>query len=55
MEDDSASESSKNLKLPEGISHRMRNLFYINADLNCELNEWLDQTVDVSNEEEIYV
>jgi hypothetical protein len=55
MENEPASESSKVLKLPEGISHRMRNLFYINADIQGELNEWLDQSVDIASEEESYV
>ena len=55
IEDELVSENSKVLKLPEGISHRIRNLFYINADLHGELSEWLDQTIDITNEEEIYV
>jgi hypothetical protein len=35
--------SSKTIEWPVGISHRINNLFLLNADLNCELDEWLGQ------------
>jgi hypothetical protein len=33
---------------PEGISHRVRNLFLLNADLHGELSKWLGETTTAS-------
>lgn len=46
------SRSSKSIELPDGISHRVNNLFLLNADLNHELPEWLGhkETLDVKEE-----
>lgn len=45
--------SSKSIKLPDGISHRVRNFFLLNADLNCELHVWLGQNEALNVREEL--
>jgi hypothetical protein len=40
-EDGAEAEVAQRIPLPEGISHRVRNLFLLNLDLSSELGKWL--------------
>ena len=41
----------QSIPLPEGISHRVRNLFFFNLDLMGELNDWLYESIEEAGEE----
>lgn len=41
----------QSIPLPEGISHRVRNLFFFNLDLLGELNDWLYESIEEAGEE----
>lgn len=44
--------SSNNILWPEGISHRVRNLFLLNADLHGDISKWLSKApVEVTGDE----
>lgn len=45
-EDGAESEIEQGVPLPDGISHRVRNLFFLNLDLSDELNTWLGKPSD---------
>ena len=39
------------IPLPEGISRRVRNLFFLNLDLCNELSNWLGKPTEIDGEE----
>jgi len=45
-EDGAEAEVAQVIPLPEGISHRVRNLFLLNLDLCSELGKWLTGPTD---------
>jgi hypothetical protein len=45
-EDGAEAEVARVIPLPEGISHRVRNLFLLNLDLRGELDAWLTGSTD---------
>ena len=45
-EDGAEDEVAQTIPLPEGISHRVRNLFLLNLDLRSELGKWLTVPTD---------
>ena len=45
-EDGAEDEAAQIIPLPEGISHRIRNLFLLNLDLRNELGNWLTRPTD---------
>jgi hypothetical protein len=45
-EDGAEAEVAQVIPLPEGISHRVRNLFLLNLDLSSELGKWLKGPTD---------
>jgi hypothetical protein len=45
-EDGAEAEVAQRIPLPEGISHRVRNLFLLNLDLSSELGKWLTEPTD---------
>lgn len=44
-------EVPKTIPLPDNISHRIRNLFFLNLDLHDELGSWLGEPVNNEGEE----
>ncbi len=50
-EDGAEAEVEQTAPLPEGISHRVRNLFLLNLDLCAELNHWLGEATHNDGEE----
>lgn len=49
-EDGAEDELAQFIPLPEGISHRVRNLFFLNLDLRNELSNWLTVPTAENNE-----
>jgi hypothetical protein len=47
-EDGAEAEVAQVIPLPEGISHRVRNLFLLNLDLRSELGAWLTGPTDTN-------
>jgi hypothetical protein len=47
-EDGAEAEVAQVIPLPEGISHRVRNLFLLNLDLRSELDAWLTGPTDTN-------
>lgn len=47
-DDGSETEIEQVVPLPEGISHRVRNLYLLNLDLNDQLDDWLGKPSDDS-------
>ena len=45
-EDGAEGEVAQVIPLPEGISHRVRNLFLFNLDLRNDLGKWLEGPTD---------
>ena len=45
-EDGAEAEVAQRIPLPEGVSHRVRNLFLLNLDLRSELGKWLAGPTD---------
>ena len=49
-EEGAEAEVAQVIPLPKGISHRVRNLFWLNLDLRGELGAWLTGSTDDNGE-----
>ncbi len=49
-EDGAENDVPSDIAFPDGISHRVRNLFFLNLDLRGELDDWLSDSSDTNGE-----